>query len=73
MKNIVAALLGFVGSPIAAVIRLCKGEWPRWPTDSEFQPQEEGDFWHYSKNAVATVIQRNPIYISALIVVLAIF
>ncbi len=68
MKNILAFLLGFLASPIVFALRLAQGEYPRWPTDAEFQPDNPGDWWHYSKNASATVIQRNPHLFAAALV-----
>lgn len=68
MKNILAFTLGFIASPVVFALRLWQGEYPRWPTKAEFQPDNPGDFWHYSKNASATVIQRNPHLFAALLV-----
>lgn len=73
MKNILAFTIGFVASPVTQALRLWNREWPRWPTDAEFQSQETGDFWHYSKNANATVIQRNPHLFAALLLLALVF
>lgn len=73
MKNVLAFIVGFVGSPVTLALRLYNKEWPRWPTDEEFKPDNEGGFWHYSKNASATVIQRNPHLVGAALLLALLF